>query len=362
MTFTIEPLHIPASVDAPDAGDWNAYVEIVNGSFGHDAGTRLADGDATVWLVNARNQTYRATHLFVARDGSGDIVGIGNMNYSRDTTADIDLLVAVLPEHRGRGLEDAMFAHLEREALALGRTNAQTLTAHTSDVRGLSGDAVLRPSSGFGGVPRDDAWTRTLAARGYALGQVERASTFDLTGDLRRSRAMLEAATAFAGPEYEAVWWQGPTPDEHIDGYAAAITRMSTDVPSGDLNWEPTVWDAARVRDRERRVAESGQLWGVTIVVHRPTGAVAAFNELVAPPDRTMATENYGTLVVPEHRGRRLGTIVKCVGLMRWREAVPESPCVITWNAEENRHMLDVNEAVGFEPLFWEGAWAKPLT
>lgn len=73
----------------------------------------------------------------------------------------------------------------------------------------------------------------------------------------------------------------------------------------------------------------------------------------------TGAAEQGDTLVHGEHRGHRLGMLVK-VGLHDEIARVsPETTAVITYNAEENRHMLAVNEELGFRPIACQGAWER---
>jgi hypothetical protein len=53
--------------------------------------------------------------------------------------------------------------------------------------------------------------------------------------------------------------------------------------------------------------------------------------------------------------------LVKVANIQQLAEHSPESSLIITDNAEENRPMLDVNEAVGFRAIGYEGAWKKTV-
>ena len=67
------------------------------------------------------------------------------------------------------------------------------------------------------------------------------------------------------------------------------------------------------------------------------------------------------TLVLSEHRGNRLGMLIKIDNIQALTESHPGHPAITTGNAEENRYMLSVNEAVGFTALAYESAWRKVL-
>ncbi|WP_344067119.1 GNAT family N-acetyltransferase [Microbacterium pumilum] len=357
-TLTVERIPVPSSVDAPDAGAFLAMVAIGNALCRHDTGHDYFDQTAEEQLPSWHDQTDRLQIGFTAqRDGVS--VGAATMMVPlEDGATSLECDIMPDPDHWGEGVEEALLEAIEKEARALGRSVVQTWTLHRPDA---VGERLASPT-GFGSIPAEDRQTRFMLRNGYSFEQAERNSVFDLTGSFDVVERMLAEALEVAGPDYRVVNWLAPTPDEYKEGFAYVISRMSTDVPTGEIVWTEEKWDAARVERRDMRLLEGGHTVSVVCVEHVPSGRISAYNELVIAADHTAATHQWGTLVLKEHRGRRLGAIVKCANLIRWRELMPHSPRVSTFNAEENRHMLDINEAIGFVPASYAGAWKKVLS
>lgn len=354
--IVITPMVIPTSVDAGDATEFRAMVDIGNRMARSDGGIDDLDDTAEQLLPSWLDQTDRLRRGFIARSDS-EILGAASLTTAvAEGTTSAELELMVIPPHMASGAGRHLLGRLEQEAREVGRSALQCWTLHPA----APGERMLVPLTGWGtaaATPLSDL----LQESGYVLEQIERNSVLSLGRPLGLATQRLAEAMAFAGDDYRVVTWSLPAPPALRDGYARMIARMSTDVPSGDLEVEAEVWDDARVVRRDAQFLAGGQRMSVAAVIHEPTGEMVAFNELVIGSDPTGVTHQWGTLVVKEHRGRRLGTIVKCANLIRWREIAPDSPKVSTFNAEENRPMLDINEAIGFVPASYAGGWQKKL-
>ncbi|WP_243075055.1 GNAT family N-acetyltransferase [Microbacterium sp. SS28] len=355
--LTVSRLTIPESLDAPDAGAFLDFIRIANAACRRDAGHSDLDYEAHGELAWWHDESDWG-HAGFAAERDGVILGFAKLVYPKEEdaeTAEFELWVD--PDRWGEGAEEALLQAVEDEARAIGRGTIQIFTLHRAEASG----PPLVPSTGFGSVPAEDRQTVFQLENGYTLEQVERTSAFDLQGSFDTVERMLETALAKAGADYRPIAWTSPTPEPYQEGLAYAMSRMSTDVPQGGLVVDEQKWDAERVRRRDARLQAEGLTVSIACVEHVPTGTIAAYNELTIQADHTAASSQWGTLVLAEHRGHALGTIVKCVNLLRWRELVPESPRITTFNAEENEHMLAINVALGFTPVSYAGAWKKIL-
>jgi RimJ/RimL family protein N-acetyltransferase len=351
----LRPVHVPTDLDGPAARDFHRLAAIRNEVYREISGAdddRMTPGELAP-IARLDRHERRLHWLVLIEDEPVGRMGMDLPQEDGSRTAYV--FIELRRDAWGQGIGERAHALLEETARAHGRTVMQSWVEHPA-----ADGEQLTPPTGFGTVPLDHP-ARFLLRHGYTLEQIVRKSAFTLAG----SRAMLEqhaAAARAASTDYRVVQWETPTPDEFVEGYAWMKSRMSTDAPSADLVVDEETWDAERVRTWDAEILDGGRRMLVTAAQHIATGELCAFNELVLGVDPEVASHQYDTLVLATHRGHRLGMLVKAEGLLAWPRVAPTSTRVVTYNAEENRPMLDINEAIGFVPVSYEGVWKRVLS
>jgi GNAT superfamily N-acetyltransferase len=354
FSFDLAELTIPAAPGAAGWPDFEAANRVRNAVESEAYGTADLALTAEELLPGWLNQRWEPKRLFVART-AGRIVGRGLYETQPEDSADHAwLAVEALPDHRRHGIGSALFDRLEAIAQAEGR-RVQIVYTPSPDAPGER----LPSPTGFGSVPLGNPEVRFLLGRGYRLEQVVRASRLVLPVDPVELGRLRAEAAAHAGPDYSVLQWVDRTPTKWLPDLALLYTRMSTDAPSAGLAEPVQLWTPERIAREEQKAAAGPRTSLTSAVLHGPSGHLVGFTALEVPAESRRAVSQEDTLVLREHRGHRLGMLLKAANLQLLAAERPGHPSVTTFNAEENRHMLTVNEALGFAPMGYEGAWRR---
>lgn len=155
-------------------------------------------------------------------------------------------------------------------------------------------------------------------------------------------------------PGYRLAAWDGVVPDALAASFARARQGMA-DMPLGGLDLGDLEWTEERVRDAAETVARRGEhlltVAAVSDADGETGGEIAGYTELVLPAERTGRAQQYDTAVLSAYRGQGLGLWVKAEMLRRVRAEHPGITEILADNADDNRHMLGVNTALGFRPI-----------
>jgi GNAT superfamily N-acetyltransferase len=160
--------------------------------------------------------------------------------------------------------------------------------------------------------------------------------------------AAAEAAERTGG--YDLVWWRDRAPEEHVEGIASLHSRFVGEIPLGDLDLRPQTFDAQRIRDGEDRRLSTGQAT-ILVAAVAPSGELVGYSNLVLALEAPRVAEIDSTLVLPDHRGHRLGLAMKVLLHQRLRAEFPEVELLVTGNADVNDHMNAVNERLGYRAV-----------
>lgn len=147
--------------------------------------------------------------------------------------------------------------------------------------------------------------------------------------------------------DYELLRFSGGTPDELMDD-VARLTAAINDAPLDDLEMEDEAFPPDRIRAYEHSQRESGFRFRRLVARHRVTGELAGHTVVAVDSERPWIGDQHDTAVKDEHRGHRLGVLLKA-DMVRWlADEEPQLESIDTWNAESNDHMIFVNELLGY--------------
>jgi RimJ/RimL family protein N-acetyltransferase len=263
-------------------------------------------------------------YLYVPEAG-GDPVGVLAIDLPvRDNRHLVWAEITVHPGARRQGHGTAMVAEVLRRTREAERTTVW-LGCPGDD----AGAAAFLARSGFRYASHD-------ARRRQRLADVDPA-------EVARLREQAEAAAS----DYDLERLTSPLPEKLL-AEIAVVAESINDAPMGDLTWEREVFDADLVRDIETAREGRGDRLYRVVARHRETGALGGHTMMLTQPRRPTWASQGDTAVAREHRGHRLGLLLK-IEMMAWlAEVEPQVELVETWNQADNTHMIAVNEALGY--------------
>lgn len=166
-------------------------------------------------------------------------------------------------------------------------------------------------------------------------------------GVLDRAEAALADVAADA---YDVQVVLGPPPPAWHGDLAVLMERISMDAPHGSRDPRVESWDAAKVAACWETAIETGHEPVVGAVWHRATRTIVGWTEISRHRSFPTLLAQGDTIVLPAHRGHRLGLRVKTATTRAAMAAFPDSEAVETNNALSNAPMIAVNRILGYQP------------
>ena len=270
-------------------------------------------------------------------DPTGRVVAVLEVSLPRrDNTHLAYVEITVDPVLRRRGIGRLLFDQAVHRARAEGRE--------------------LLVAESFDEAPGGDFCT--------ALG-LERAST-----DVKRRQDLrcldwsaldaLHAAAEGAATGYELVRMPREIPDELMPAVVTMVSAIN-DAPLDDLQLEDEVFTPERIRAFHLAQVARGRRIYQLAARDRASGALAGHTVVAVEGYLPAYAHQFDTSVLAEHRGHRLGVLLKAA-MLRWLgEAEPQLRVIDTWNAASNSHMVAVNEALGYQVIATSTAHQRHL-
>lgn len=358
----IEQLWIPDSLDADDAADFLAAIEV-----GRKVRMQTWGSDDLAYTPQEKllelADPYERQVILVARV-DGEIVG--TVDIALPLTEDLDVAeftLDILPEFQRRGVGRRLLETAEHFAKSEGRTRILVDTNHPGATLDEFSSGQLVPEAGQGFVPLESREVDFARRTGYTLEHIEQFSSCLLPLDTKLvAELTAEAEEANAG-RYRLHHWTDRCPEEWLEAVALLENQVGAgfDDDLADSVDQDLVFDGAMLREAEEVTIAQGRRTVVTAVEEIASGVLVGLTTITVLAHRPDIVFQDDTVVLQAHRGRKLGLLIKVANMVRLVEQFPDARMIYTWNAPENRYLLTVNQKLGFTTAGVTGIWLKEL-
>jgi GNAT superfamily N-acetyltransferase len=265
--------------------------------------------------------------VYLHRDGRGRAVGVLEVYLpERDNRHVAMLEVTVHPAVRRQGLGRAL--------LEAGLDQARTVSRRTVWIDGYDTEASQGFAAELGLQPAIVEANRRQVMHDVDLADV----------------SQVVAAAAAHATDYKLLLVTGPVPDELMEQMVVLVAAIN-DAPMDDLEFEDEAFSPERLRAFDAaQTAKGGRLYRV-LARHRATGVLAGHTIVAVDSEHPWHAAQLDTSVLADHRGHRLGLLLKGTMIEWLAEAEPQLLEVDTWNAASNAHMIAVNERLGYRVM-----------
>jgi GNAT superfamily N-acetyltransferase len=331
-------------IDARDDAVFNAWFAVLQRSERHHSDEDNMGWHPEEWRARSLDETAPKVHYLYAYGPTADgPVAVAALEVTRDDNLHWirgDLFVE--PTYRRRGYGTTVLGEMESEARRLERSSLLVNVIEGAHEIAAGPNRPFARARGYRvaeeNIRRDLAWPRP-------------------DGELRR----LWDDWSPHALDYEIVSWTKGTPDEFVDARAHLSSIMPTETPHVDLDVEPELWDAERVRHHEVTTDRMGRDLLVAAARHRVTGELVGYSELSVSREQPGTAYQWDTLVVRAHRGHRLGGLLKVTTMRLLESGGYTTKKITTFNSVLNGPMITVNEALGARVAGAMVAWRKDL-
>lgn len=379
LSVQVEQLWVPDSLDEEGAADFLAAVEVARQvrvqTWGNDDLAYTPEE-----FLEAFNDPYERLVVLLAKIGT-NIVGRAGISMPLAENTGIAIVsLEILPRYQGGGVGRELLDAAEHFARGEMRRTVLVETHHPGAMLEGTDGRVVAATYGGGVLPLASREVAFARRTGYELQRVERFSSCALPLDSALLQQLKQQAVEVSGPDYAIHTWTDTCPAEWVHDMAVLEDLMggeetfsaygsggdeqtegagADDVRAGDSRAGDARGDDARVREAETLASDSGRQTMVCAVEHRPTGRLVGFTAISILGHRDDVVFQDETLVLQEHRGRKLGMLIRVCNLERLALEQPAARRLYAWNAAEKDYMAVVNDALGFTTAGYTGEWRK---